>query len=458
MDYSAANHALWNIIIQFGLLAAAILFANFLRQRLPFIRKSLMPVAVLGGFLLLLAKYLGIAPVDQDLMEMLVYHGIALGFIAMSLRVPAEKTGNGNLTGLKSGAVIVSTYLVQGVTGLLVTLMLSYTLMPSMFQAAGLLLPMGYGQGPGQANNIGSSYEALGFAGGRSFGLAIAAAGYLVACVVGVVILNLLSRRGKIIRPHSSAEIQPDANYFQSKDEIPISDSIDKLSVQLAMVLLIYLATYFAAWGVTSGLTAVSAGLANTLNTLIWGFNFIIGSALAILLRILLERGRRSGMIRRQYQNNYLLNRLSGFFFDIMIVAGIASINLEDIRGLWLPFVLMAVLGALVTWIHLAFVCKVVYKDYYYEGLISMYGMLTGTISSGVLLLREIDPDLATPAANNLVVGSSFGIILGAPVLVLVSLAPRSTRFCWIVVALAALYCGLLYLLIFKAHRHTNKT
>ena len=458
MDYSAANHALWNIIIQFGLLAAAILFANFLRQRLPFIRKSLMPVAVLGGFLLLLAKYLGIAPVDQDLMEMLVYHGIALGFIAMSLRVPAEKTGNGNLTGLKSGAVIVSTYLVQGVTGLLVTLMLSYTLMPSMFQAAGLLLPMGYGQGPGQANNIGSSYQALGFAGGRSFGLAIAAAGYLVACVVGVVILNLLSRRGKIIRPHSSAEIQPDANYFQSKDEIPISDSIDKLSVQLAMVLLIYLATYFAAWGVTSGLTAVSAGLANTLNTLIWGFNFIIGSALAILLRILLERGRRSGMIRRQYQNNYLLNRLSGFFFDIMIVAGIASINLEDIRGLWLPFVLMAVLGALVTWIHLAFVCKVVYKDYYYEGLISMYGMLTGTISSGVLLLREIDPDLATPAANNLVVGSSFGIILGAPVLVLVSLAPRSTRFCWIVVALAALYCGLLYLLIFKAHRHTNKT
>lgn len=458
MDYSAANHALWNIIIQFGLLAAAILFANFLRQRLPSIRKSLMPVAVLGGFLLLLAKYLGIAPVDQDLMEMLVYHGIALGFIAMSLRVPAEKTGNGNLTGLKSGAVIVSTYLVQGVTGLLVTLMLSYTLMPSMFQAAGLLLPMGYGQGPGQANNIGSSYEALGFAGGRSFGLAIAAAGYLVACVVGVVILNLLSRRGKISRPHSSAEIQPDANYFQSKDEIPISDSIDKLSVQLAMVLLVYLATYFAAWGVTSGLTAVSAGLANTLNTLIWGFNFIIGSALAILLRILLECGRRSGMIRRQYQNNYLLNRLSGFFFDIMIVAGIASINLEDIRGLWLPFVLMAVLGALVTWIHLAFVCKVVYKDYYYEGLISMYGMLTGTISSGVLLLREIDPDLATPAANNLVVGSSFGIILGAPVLVLVSLAPRSTRFCWIVVALAALYCGLLYLLIFKAHRHTNKT
>ena len=457
MDYSSANHALWNIIIQLGLLAGTILLANSLRQKVSLIRKSMMPVAVLGGFLLLLAKYLGIARVDQDLMEMLVYHGIALGFIAMSLRVPMEKAEKGDLTGLKSGAVIVSTYLVQGVTGLLVTLLLSYTLMPSMFQAAGLLLPMGYGQGPGQANNIGSSYEALGFAGGRSFGLAIAAAGYLVACVVGVVILNVLSRKGKVGHTRSSVTELPASDYFQSRDEIPVSDSIDKLSIQLAMVLLVYLLTYLAAWGLTSGIAVLSEGLANTLNTLIWGFNFIIGSALAILLRVLLEQGKRKGLIARQYQNNYLLNRLSGFFFDIMIVAGIASINLEDIRGLWLPFVLLAVLGAVVTWVHLSIVCKAAYHDYYYEGLISMYGMLTGTISSGVLLLREIDPDLATPAANNLVVGSSFGIILGAPVLVLVSLAPRSTLFCWIVAVLAAVYGALLCLLIMKAHRRKKQ-
>ena len=405
MDYSSANHALWNIIIQLGLLAGTILLANSLRQKVSLIRKSMMPVAVLGGFLLLLAKYLGIARVDQDLMEMLVYHGIALGFIAMSLRVPMERAEKGDLTGLKSGAVIVSTYLVQGVTGLLVTLLLSYTLMPSMFQAAGLLLPMGYGQGPGQANNIGSSYEALGFAGGRSFGLAIAAAGYLVACVVGVVILNVLSRKGKVGHTRSSVTELPASDYFQSRDEIPVSDSIDKLSIQLAMVLLVYLLTYLAAWGLTSGIAVISEGLANTLNTLIWGFNFIIGSALAILLRVLLEQGKRKGLIARQYQNNYLLNRLSGFFFDIMIVAGIASINLEDIRGLWLPFVLLAVLGAVVTWVHLSIVCKAAYHDYYYEGLI----------------------------------------------------APRSTLFCWIVAVLAAVYGALLCLLIMKAHRRKKQ-
>ena len=441
MDYSAANQELWSFIIQLGLIAGAILLAQLLRQKVSLIRKSLMPVAVLAGFLLLIAKYAGLVKLDGAIMETLVYHGIALGFIAMSLRVPAQKqSAGGDLTGLKSGAVIVSTYLVQGITGLIIT-------------AAGLLLPMGYGQGPGQANNIGSSYEALGFAGGRSFGLSIAAAGYLVACIVGVVILNILSRRGKLGAARRSAAEEPDVDFFQSKDEIPVSDSIDKLSVQIAMVVLVYLATYLAAWGITSGISALSAGLAGTVNTLIWGFNFIIGSALAILLRVLLEKAKKAGLIRRQYQNNYLLNRIAGFFFDIMIVAGIASINLEDIRGLWVPFVLMAVAGAAVTWLHLRFVCRDVYRDYYYEGLISMYGMLTGTISSGVLLLREIDPDLATPAANNLITGSSFGIILGAPILVLVGLAPKSDLLCWITLGLIAVYMALLELLIFKAKK-----
>ena len=344
MDYSAANHALWNIIIQFGLIAGAVLFANFLRQKVPFIRKSLMPIAVLAGFLLLALKYTGLISIDGALFEMLVYHGIALGFIAMSLRVPVREAAGGDLTGLKSGAVIVSTYLIQGVFGLMITLLLSYTLMPGMFKAAGLLLPMGYGQGPGQANNVGSSYEALGFAGGRSFGLSIAAAGYLVACVVGVVILNLLARKNKIPSARQTAPEHFPPDYFQSVDEIPISDSIDKLSVQICMVLLVYLATYLAARGLTAGIAALSPGLAGTVNTLIWGFNFIIGSALAILLRVLLENGKKRGLIRRQYQNNYLLNRISGFFFDIMIVAGIASINLEDIRGLWLPFLLLTII------------------------------------------------------------------------------------------------------------------
>ncbi len=454
MDFSAANTALWNIIIQLGMIAGSILLANFLRQKIPFIRGSLMPTAVIAGFIMLILKHIHVLPVDNGFLEILVYHCIALGFIAMSLRVTKKNPGDkGNLTGLRSGALIVSTYLVQGVTGLIITIALAYLFMPGMFKAAGLLLPMGYGQGPGQANNVGATYEALGFAGGRSFGLAIAAAGYICACVVGVIILNLLARRGVVKPGKSTTEENLDSSFFQDDNEIPISESIDKLSVQLAMVLLVYLGTFLVTWGLTAGISALSEGLANTLNTLLWGFNFIIGSALAIAVRALMEKARGAGLIQRQYQNNYLLNRLSGFFFDIMIVAGIASIDLQDLTGLWVPFILMAVAGGAVTWFWLKLICRRIYGDYYYEGLISMYGMLTGTIGSGILLLREIDPDLRTPAANNLVIGSSFGIVLGAPVLVLVGLASRSAALCFLTLGLAAVYLAILTLLICKLGR-----
>ena len=166
MDYSAANSQVWNPVIQLGFIAAAILAAMYLRQAVSFVRKSMLPVAVLAGFLLLIIKQTGLIYIDNGLMEILTYHGIALGFIAMSLRVPdvRNKSSEGKV-GLRSGAVIVSTYMVQGVTGLIITVLLSLTVMKGLFPASGLLLPMGYGQGPGQANNIGATYQAMGFEG-----------------------------------------------------------------------------------------------------------------------------------------------------------------------------------------------------------------------------------------------------------------------------------------------------
>ena len=450
MDYSAANASLWNVIIQLGLIAGAILVSNALRSKVRAIRQAMMPVAVMAGFLLLLLKYLGLVRIDGEIMEILVYHGIALGFIAMSLRVPDKSANRKDQAALKSGMIIVSTYMVQAITGLGISMLLGFTVMPRLFRAAGMLLPMGYGQGPGQANNVGTSYQNLGFAGGRSFGLAIAAAGYLCACIVGVILLNVLAKRGSVSGSKKDNDDHLQVDFFQDRNELPVSDSIDRLSVQLAMVLVTYLATFFATWGLTSGLSAISVGLGKTLNTLLWGFNFIIGSAIAVLLRVLLEKAKNRGLIVRQYQNNYLLNRISGFFFDIMIVAGISSINIEDLSGLWVPFVLMAVAGGVFTWLFLKKVCKWAYPDYYYEGLISMYGMMTGTISSGILLLREIDSDLSTPAANNLVSGSSVGIILGAPVLVLVSLAARSDLMTGIVMLIAAVYMTVLLLVLHR--------
>ena len=453
MDFSSANTALWAPVIQLGIIAMLILVANVLRRKIAVIRNSLMPTAVLAGFLMLLLRNMGFEVIDSVFLESVTYHAIALGFIALALRVPEDAEGESKFLAPKNGALIVSTYLVQALTGLLISLVLAYTIMPELFKAAGILLPMAYGQGPGQANNVGSTYEALGMLGGRSFGLSLAAAGYLCACVVGVLCLNVMGRKNRLVRmkdkDYVSGSVTVDT--FQMENEIPVAESVDRFSVQAALVIILYLISYLLIDGVVALLNDVAPGLAATVSTLLWGFNFIVGSIVATACRVLFANLRKLKIMNHQYQNNYLLSRISGVAFDFMIVAGIASIEINDLKGNWLPFLLMAVIGGVVTFVYLLWMCKKLYPNYVYEGFFSMFGMLTGTISSGVLLLREIDPDLRTPASNNLVTGSSYGIIFGAPVLLLVSFAPKSESSVWMAVGLVIAYLALLLLFIFKA-------
>ncbi len=458
MDFSVAQDALWNSLIQMGMIAVVVLIANILRRKIGFFRNSLIPTAVLGGFILFGLKLAGLVHINGEFFEAITYHGIALGFIALSLRVPDKQSQSGKGTGLKSGAIIVSSYLLQGLVGLIVSIGLAYTVMPDLFKASGILLPMGYGQGPGQANNIGTTYESLGFAGGRSFGLALAAAGYISACVVGVIYLTVLERKKKLVRSKFSGEMgQLTIDDFQAENEIPISESVDKLSVQVAIVLFVYMLTFGVTALLTSFFDAYIPAVGELLNSLLWGFNFMIGSGLAIATRLFMRLLRKKSIMQRQYQSNFLLSRISGLAFDVMIVAGIASINIEDLKGLWIPFTIMAVLGAIVTLIHVTKASKKVYRSYYFEGMISMYGMMTGTISSGVLLLREVDPELKTPAANNLVVGSSFAIMLGIPMLVFVGLAPRSTMMLFLVLGAILIYLAILLYIIY-GYNPKNKT
>lgn len=456
MNYSAANTDLWNAMLQLGYLSGILLLANVLRRKIPLVRKSLMPTAVLAGFIAFIVRNLGILKLDGVFMENVTYHAIALGFIALSLRIikKPEPASNEYLTGPKSGALIVSTYLVQGAIGIIITILLSYTLSPGLFKAAGILLPMGYGQGPGQANNVGATYEQLGFTGGQSFGLSIAAAGFLCACLVGVVYINVLHRKNKI-KIKTAAEIAEvlTVEDFQDKNEIPISQSIDRLSIQIAMVLFVYLLTYLISLGITQLTSSLSPGLAATVNPLVWGFNFIIGSLVAMAFKGTIGWFKNRRWMLRQYPNNFLLDRISGFAFDFMIVAGIAAIDVTDLEGLWLPFIVLSIVGGIITFCYLAKLCKIIYPNYYYEGFLSMYGMLTGTISTGVLLLREIDPSYKTPAATNLLTGSSFAIVLGAPMLVLIGLAPKSDLLLFITLGLMLVYLALLVLFLVKVKK-----
>jgi ESS family glutamate:Na+ symporter len=126
-----------------------------------------------------------------------------------------------------------------------------------------------------------------------------------------------------------------------------------------------------------------------------------------------------------------------------MILAGISAIEFEHLTGLWLPILLLSIGGTVVTFVYLAFICKRLYPEYRYEAFASLFGMLTGTASTGTILLREVDPQFETPASNNLIMQTVPAIAFGFPILLLVGFAPQSLAHSLITMAIiSVLFVG----------------
>ncbi|MCR4659365.1 MAG: hypothetical protein K5650_03605, partial [Bacteroidales bacterium] len=85
---SFADLSAWTWLIQFFIIVVAMLVANLIRCNVPLFRRSLLPSALLAGLLILCLKPLGFfsTMVDKHVMEIVTYHALGLGFVAMALR------------------------------------------------------------------------------------------------------------------------------------------------------------------------------------------------------------------------------------------------------------------------------------------------------------------------------------------------------------------------------------
>ena len=419
----------WGGFNVIAVLLVSLLAASMLKRAFPILKASLIPTSVLGGGLLIVVA--GVYKmITGDIMfdsaffggkgtatlEMLTYHTLALGFIASTFKPAQGKmTKKRTIEIFNTGVTTVATYLLQAVVGMGITMVAAW-FMKNFFQAAGILLPFGFGQGTGQALNYGGIFEAdFGFEGGRSFGLTIAALGFLSASIGGVIHLNILRRQGKIQAkdPHAKQILSAE---IQAEDESPMQESMDKMTTQIALIAFSYLIAYL--------LMFILGNLLPGMKSVIYGFNFLLGVLSATLVKTVMNWMRKHNIIRREHRNYFLMTRASNFFFDLMVVAGIAAIRLSALEKYWGIMLILGVAGLVVTYVYNLMIARTLFSEYSEEQFLTMYGMLTGTASTGVILLREIDGDFKTPAADNMVYQNFPAIVFGFPLMLLATLAP----------------------------------
>ncbi len=446
------DYNVWGTFSLVAILLGCLLLGSILRKVTPFLRNSLIPISVIGGGILILVSaiyraFTGEVMFDTaffggngtEKLEIITYHALALGFIASTLKESGGRLTRDRLDEIvNTGVTTVSTYLVQGVLGFGITI-IAAGVITGFFPAAGVLLPFGYGQGTGQALNYGTIYETeFGFVGGKSFGLSLAALGFLSASIGGVIHLNVLRlrKRLKVADKSLFKKTAPESDTSTGK---PISESLDRMTVQIALIAIVYFATY--------GIMYLLGLLLPGMRSVIFGFNFLIGVLAAILTKMILRFLRKKSILRREYRDNFLLTRSSNFCFDVMIISGIAAIRLDTLEKYWGLLLILGVSGAIATYVYLRAVISKLFPTYREEQFLMMYGMLTGTASTGTILLREIDSEFETPATENMIYQNLPAIVLGFPMMLLATLAPKRP---YLTLIIFVLFLAALQILLFR--------
>lgn len=418
------------VVLDFSYLSFFLVIGTLLRRYVPFFRKFLIPNNIIAGFVALILgpQILGtiwhaigfpnfaFIPLESKRLGIYVYHLLAITFVTMGLRKGRTKTGR---HAYSKAMISILSYMTQAIVGLLIAFILIYTIRPNLFPGIGVLLTMGYGMGPGLAYSIGHGWEQYGFIGGGEIGLTLAAIGYLFAFFGGIGLIRRGIKKGKLTTIKSLDEISHDVRTgiihlddHEKKHAGKLTmaqEAIDSMSFQLAMVGMVYLATFW----VTKLLASLLPGdLANTL----WSFHFVVALLLSFLTRWFLDKINKSYMI-----DEGLMNRVSGVAIDYLVVAAIAAISIPILSQYWLSVLLISLFGAAGTVGVVYWTSYRAYKDYHFERFVSVFAEMTGTINSSLTLIRVMDPHFKTSIAEDNIVGSALALPLALPMLIIMN-------------------------------------
>ena len=428
-NFTMANYdAVWAFLVQLGLLLLFLMLGNILRRTVPLFRRCLIPSALLGGTMLLvvdiICKQFGMVLVDNQLMQVITYHCLAIGFAAMTLKTEKSTHKTNKAQVVEFGALQGGTYMLQAFVGMGITIVM-FLLTQGGSQVisyvCGLILPLAFGQGPGNALSWDINFTntpAAQFAGNGSFGLSLASIGFVVASVFGVLYINIYKKRGTLFVRNAAPTEEFVDQTNPDGQEIPDNESVDKFTIQSGFVALAYALAF--------GFMVLLGELSNFTNSIAWGFNFLWASLAAMLIKAVVKQLRKRNLMHRVYINNYQMDRISGFAFDLMIVAGVAAIEINDIKNYIVPIVILSVLGTVVTYIYIRKVAKECFKGFEHEFFLMSFGTLTGTASNGMILMKEIDPGLRTPTSSLYILSNFPAMVMIAPLLFLLNFAGSS--------------------------------
>lgn len=296
-------------------------------------------------------------------------------------------------------AVIATTYGAQMSVGVALGALLAL-FWADLPHAWGIMGVFSFWGGHGTAAATGAVFQDLGVPDNYGMGMILSTIGLIVAIVVGMGIANWG------LRTNRAAYFKVDAKTDDSVYRGPLpktlrkplgletvsSAGINSLALQFALMLFcMFLGGRFFAW------IKASYG---------WNIPVIVhGMLAAIVLWPIIIKFKADA-----YVDKTSINNLSGLCLELVICSAVATIRLDLVTTFIVPILIYsAVITVMSIFLNMWVARKMCAADWFEKG-ITAFGQGTGNTSTGLALLRCVDPDLKSSATEACGIGTSLFI------------------------------------------------
>lgn len=442
-------------MMAFGWASIMLCIGVLLRGKVPFLRNMLVPAGVIAGILGVV--FMNVMPVvgisvgaTSGMFTDIVNNLFTVSFISISLTSTPKDEGSSTKNVVKGavslGIIWCLLYALTPLIGCLVVFLCGKSF--GMDSIYGMLVQFAFCQGPGQSAAYGAIFEKFGWENSAMVAMSFASIGFVAAFFVGIPMAKLGIKKG--LAKHCGKLDDAILKGYLRKDEqteymikdTTCNSNIETLAFHFALIGLCYV--------LAVAISKVLALLPGFLGQSTSAMMFMNGMYAAYIVKWIMKKMHIDFL-----QENVLQSKITGWTADYLVVCAFMAISVDIISKWLVPIILVCIVITIVTFVVCFYFGQRIGGKNDFERTLGIYGACTGTVPSGIALVRIVDPNFQTTTSVEL--GACNLVMLACtPVyLIILALASGTIGMPISIGALAA--CVVVYLVILKLTKSWRK-
>ncbi|MEV4902724.1 hypothetical protein AB0K08_15460 [Citricoccus sp. NPDC055426] len=387
-----------SILSDLTIFGVFLLIGFVLRELIKPFQRLFLPASLIGGLLLLILgpQVLGLVSVPDSFGD---FAGVVIGVIMTGLILGITV----NVSRVRSFAdytfISLGLYGLQAGVGLALGMVLM-GMWPGLPEGWGVMSVFSFWGGHGTSGAAGAAFSEQGVPENLGIGMILATIGLISGVLIGLLIINIGVRKGWA-RYLGDVSTRPSwffGGTLPKDQQAAIGhEKVSSLSVSnLALQISFIFVALVIGQSIIQGIGHL-VPFFNELPALIYG---MVGAIIVVPLMTATKTDR--------YLDRKTIGTVNGFLLEIIILTAVATIPLDLATQYLVPVLIMSVVMVVMTTIVTLGMCRLFCKDDWFEKAVMMFGAGLGHTGVGLMLLRTVDPETKSDAAEAIGVASGI--------------------------------------------------